>query len=1339
MSFRDRHFARHQAAQRLRRRQLTLESLETRRLLAGVELVNLNTTPFHSNPSQLVTVGGETFFTAQTASGTTALWKTDGTNAGTELVKDFGDTVHLPRSLTNVDGTLFFSNHDEAGYELWKSDGTADGTVQVRDIFDGQAGSYPQELTAVGSTLFFRAFNTSGAELWKSDGTAVGTVRVKDIVSGAGGSDPQQLINVGGTLFFSATNSTWGRELWKSDGTSANTTLVRNINGGSASSQPTDMANVNGTLYFAATDSTGGRELWKSGGTSATTQRVRDIFVGGNSAPAELTAVGSTVYFTATDAAAGRELWQSDGTYYGTKRVADIASGSDSSYPTELTNVGGTLFFAAAAQSGFGQLWFTAGADAAQIGEFFVNPSNLIDVNGTLFFTAVDAAGGRELWKAAVDDNQGLTTIFVKDIYPDSIGSYPDSFVNANGTLLFAAADNVSGREIWASNGATEGTQPIKDLVPGSESSHPDNFVNVNGTVYFTAYDSSTGYELWKTDGTSAGTMLVADIYPGGLGSSPSNLVNVNGTLYFAATDPNAGRELWKSDGTWQGTVLVKDVLPGIDSIGLPNSSSPTQLVNLNGQLVFAAETSLGVELWKSNGTANGTFLLKDIFGGSSSSNPSELINVKGTLFFRARDDAGQELWKSNGTAAGTVMVKDLYAGSANSFPSRFTNVSGTLMFTATNDGGVELWKSDGTATGTLRVKDILAGSASSTPTYLTNVAGTLYFSAKTDAAGRELWKSDGTSAGTVLVKDIFAGTSNSYPSDLINVGGTLLFGARNATGGLELWKSDGTSAGTVQVKDILAGAAGSYLTDLFNVNGTLFFSAKDQAGYELWQSDGTASGTVRIADLASGSASSRPTNFGQVNGVLLMAATALQGEELYVLPPAPNAAPVLSANPVPTLGSIDEDARTPGGTLVQYLVNTTQTDADAGALKGIAVVSASTTNGTWQYSLDNGSTWLAMGKISSTDARLLPVTSGSRIRFVPKANFNGNVYLGYRAWDRTQGTAGSLFDLTDHLGGSTAFSMLQKSARLTVRPINDAPIVNQPANRVLLDLIEDVPASDNQGALVKDLIFDTISDPDAGALQGLAVIDGGPDSKGEWQFSLNNGGFWQDFGGVDGSTARLLAADDVTRVRFLPAANFSGDGLLTYRAWDQTAGTPGGVFNITQTGGTTAFSTGTKVAVQLVEAVNDAPILDTFGQPFLDPVSHTGGNAGTLVKDLIAGKVTDPDPGALSGIAVTRADLTSFGTWQFTVNDGITWINMFVQGDSDAVLLPADDLTRVRFVPDPGSPSMFQMQLEYRAWDQTEGKEMEADPNGFDISDKIGGTHAFSVGKETAIQQIVP
>jgi ELWxxDGT repeat protein len=103
-------------------------------------------------------------------------------------------------------------------------------------------------------------------------------------------------------------------------------------------------------------------------------------------------------------------------------------------------------------------------------------------------------------------------------------------------------------------------------------------------------------------------------------------MVNVNGTLFFTANDRVSGAELWKSNGTASGTVLVKDLAPGTTN-GVPNSSAPFNLTAVNGTLYFSARNGL----FKSDGTAAGTVLLKTFSGGLSS-----LVNVNGTLYFSA-------------------------------------------------------------------------------------------------------------------------------------------------------------------------------------------------------------------------------------------------------------------------------------------------------------------------------------------------------------------------------------------------------------------------------------------------------------------------------------------------------------------------------------------------------------------------------------------------------------------------------------------------------------------------------------------------------------------------------
>jgi ELWxxDGT repeat protein/cysteine-rich repeat protein len=222
--------------------------------------------------------------------------------------------------LTNVDGRLFFVAYDAtSGFELWKSDGTEESTVLVKDIRPGWHSSMPSELTKVHGTLFFCAYGPdSGSELWKSDGTEAGTVLVKDINPGADHSFPANLTDVNGTLFFSADDGTHGSELWRSDGTGAGTVLVKDICLGPETSDlgplsyenQTGFADLNRSLFFAADDGTSGRELWRSDGTEEGTQQLADIVPGsGGSSPRALTVAGPLLFFSAEDDSAAEELW----------------------------------------------------------------------------------------------------------------------------------------------------------------------------------------------------------------------------------------------------------------------------------------------------------------------------------------------------------------------------------------------------------------------------------------------------------------------------------------------------------------------------------------------------------------------------------------------------------------------------------------------------------------------------------------------------------------------------------------------------------------------------------------------------------------------------------------------------------------------------------------------------------------------------------------------------------------------------------------------------------------------------------------------------------------------
>jgi ELWxxDGT repeat protein len=128
----------------------------------------------------------------------------------------------------------------------------------------------------------------------------------------------------------------------------------------------------------------------------------------------------------------------------------------------------------------------------------------------------------------------------------------------------------------------------------------------------------------------AASARLIKDLNPGVNSSSPIDLKVAGGAVYFQATDGTHGRELWKSDGKAAGTAMLKDINPAGDSL-------PSEFTVLNGALYFVANNgSSGVELWKSDGTAAGTVLVKDVNSNSGAgSTPANLVVLNNVLFFR--------------------------------------------------------------------------------------------------------------------------------------------------------------------------------------------------------------------------------------------------------------------------------------------------------------------------------------------------------------------------------------------------------------------------------------------------------------------------------------------------------------------------------------------------------------------------------------------------------------------------------------------------------------------------------------------------------------------------------
>ena len=372
----------------------------------------------------------------------------------------------------------------------------------------------------------------------------------------------------------------------------------------------------------------------------------------------------------------------------------------------------------------------------------------------------------------------------------------------------------------------------------------------------------------------------IADVNPNLVGSEPSGFVALpDGTVLFAASDPEHGRELWRSDGTAAGTYRVRDIYAG------PLSSGPEGFVVWDGVAYFAArDADHGLELWRSDGTEAGTFLVHDIQPGPAGSLPQRRIpfdpgfgvavtppveTANGVLFGADDGVHGVELWVSDGTTAGTSMLGDLYPGTMSSQADPTLALDGLVYIPVFEAVGGGLWVSDGTVAGTRK----LALPVVNHPSDLVVFGDRVCF-----GTSIELFCTDGTDAGTVEVANLGVnGVGGLTPA------GGLLFFTHSYPGLIKLFVTDGTP-------DTERGLLSTNFVDRFwigrptAVGDRIVFPVDTKAhGEELWVSDGTPDGTTMLVDLHGGAEGSEPsglTAFG--DDVVFGADDGESGRELW-------------------------------------------------------------------------------------------------------------------------------------------------------------------------------------------------------------------------------------------------------------------------------------------------------------------------------------------------------------------------------------------------------------------------------------------------------------------------
>lgn len=615
---------------------------------------------------------------------------------------------------------------------LWSSDGTPEGTEQI------YASTWMGDVGTVNNLFFFTAAGPvpGAGPLWVTDGTVEGTQPLPDV------PEPNVVLAIAeeGRLVFTTISFT--PEIWTTDGTVAGTSRIATME------EPVlSLASNSGVLYWTSSGLDNDERLWRFD-PGELPVRLAEPFE-----QMTLQTFGQQV------AVLGRYVRSSprvvafiDGHTVRTLNVRRPAAAN----PQDVVGVGEEVVWV----SDRDVMVSDGSVDGTVvIGSLPGNGLQVIQSGEIVFILTYEALFAYEAGEQLVELLQAENQVMAGWAVPWERG------------ILFSRY--LDGQvELWQSDGTVDGTQAM-GLLP-----------TVGLSWVLSTVETSTGLQplvqieeprslpgtktfLWTLDAdgmpqalnecvdcrwrhftpASDRTFFLEYGFSGVLPTNPELL----------AAEPAS---LWSTDGTVEGTQKIVDLNPFLSRynyqffgasgqpqqeyiVGFDDGMPSLRQTMVIGNLFFFTEESPenGVELWVSDGTAEGTHLVHDIRPGPASSMPSGFTVIGERLYFSADDgEHGREPWSTDGTEEGTSLVADLLPGPESSAVAEITLINGNVAYTANDsEHGREFWLWQ-PRRGVRLVEDLWEGPSSGSPENYLVVGDQLFFSAGNDETGRELW-----------------------------------------------------------------------------------------------------------------------------------------------------------------------------------------------------------------------------------------------------------------------------------------------------------------------------------------------------------------------------------------------------------------------------------------------------------------------------------------------------------------------------------------------------------------------------------------------------------------------
>lgn len=754
----------------------------------------------HSAPEPIVVVGDRVIVSADDGTTGLQLWS---------LPVDGGVPVRLT-SLNNlwlswdgleqvvtVLGNRAFLVLPGQEYRLLTTDGTPAGTFErtPESGFPLRAANYG---CALGETAIVDGFGESAHLLVRTNGLPGGDSVIATLPPAV---VPRAAVAAAGQCYFLFSTDTLvsaGWSLWRTDGTAQGSTEIA-----SAQASAGGLAVLGNSVYFLE-------------GTDDNHTRLRRLSAGGD--------VVDTVVDLPGPLRSNGPLWTHEG-YLLFDAFAVGTNGFEAALFVSDGSSGGTRrLYPPPGESGNGIRWYpvpgaivrksNSGADlrvdlatgemTALDSEFF-NYADSAGLGGVRIGRGGGASGDAEVWITA--GTTGSTRL-LHDIWADTRSGVAlpwrsGTSAAVGDTLFFSEAydptvDGLPPNALWRTDGTESGTRMLPAVFhPGAQPRQVQRYGN-DGVLFLTDRN-----DLYRADVTLNSAALVATsigggwlqsvdqgagaIFPCGGFTALCSLHSANGGGVLAEGNfdsavrigeiggiavfaPLSGRDIWRSDGTAPGTFRL------LTDRYLPDVPSGSQEISLGGKIYFiACLVSSACDLIATDGTVQGTQSLRAIpAGGLRWAGRAGNRLVLGT--------SASQVWSTDGTAAGTVL---LYAGSGKVFASTGRHVHMHMSCAGCKQ---QYLVTDGTPAGTHFVD--LPASLRHSGTFAAALGDdAVVFSCDNQRRGVELCLADSDGESIVPLPEIFPGDQSANPLPLGRTDSAVYFSADDGLHGRELWR----------------------------------------------------------------------------------------------------------------------------------------------------------------------------------------------------------------------------------------------------------------------------------------------------------------------------------------------------------------------------------------------------------------------------------------------------------------------------------------------------------------------------------------------------------------------